>query len=60
MSLFRSLSRVWCDICDGRTLKIRTRHGVCKKCIDKELDRLERDAERKAIRFASDEALERF
>ena len=60
MTLFRALTRVWCLDCDGRTLKIRTRDGVCKDCIDKAIERMERDEERRSLRGASDEQLERF
>lgn len=59
MSVFSDLPRVWCDICEGRTLKVRTRHGVCQECIRKAIERMEHDDEMNSLRGLSDEERER-
>jgi hypothetical protein len=58
-SLFRHLTRVWCQHCDRRTLKIRTREGVCLRCIYEAIEQAEHDDEMRSLRGLSNEDLER-
>jgi hypothetical protein len=64
MSIFRQFKRVWCaDQCGSRILLTawhRTHGQVCFGCHVKAMEQADRDIERKALRFASDAALERF
>lgn len=59
VSAFGRHPRVWCDICGGRTLKQHTNCGVCRACIQKELERLEHDEEMRSLCGYTDEERER-
>lgn len=61
LTAFQFYKRGWCLDCGKRELvKWLGRDGVCTDCYWRAMARMERDEERKALRFATDEQLERF
>lgn len=61
MSAFKQHPRGRCPDCDRRVLVSDLRgRGVCYDCFWKAMERDRKDEERRSLRFATDEQLERF